>query len=923
MPADHRASWQTASPYLDTALDLPPEERAEWLRGIRAQTPELADLIGHWLAECDAIENEDYLGTATTLEPARSSLAGLQLGAYRLVEPIGQGGMGTVWLAERSDGRFEGRVAVKLLNASLVGRSGGDRFAREGRILAKLAHPQIAHLVDAGVSEIGQPYLVLEYVDGEPIDAHCDRRRLDVEARLRLILDVLGAVAHAHANLVVHRDLKPSNVLVTRDGHVKLLDFGIARLVDGDGHGDARGHGHGDERGHTRLTRDGDALLTPAYAAPEQMNKGDVSAASDVYALGVLSYVLLTGRHPAGAALDSPAALMRAIVEVEPPRMSDGTRVDGPAATADALASARATTPSRLHHALEGDLDTIVAKALKKPPGERYASADAFAADLRRYLAHEPITARSDALLYRAAKFVRRNRALVGLATLAAIAVVAGSTGTWLQSRRAAAERDFALRQLARAESVNDMNTFLLSDAAPLGQTFTAGALLARAEQLLARHPAGQPDENLVESMISLGMQYQRQDEDDNARRVLERAYALSRALPQGSAATRAKAACALAGGLSRGNALPRARQLVDEGLAGVPSDRAFVLDRVFCERQASTVARDAGDSTADIAHVLTADRLLRASGMGSELARLSMAMEIAEAYRNAGHDVDAAAAFAAAFAQMTALGRDQTEQAGTLLNNWALTYVGQPREAERLYRRAVQIGSADSAGASVSPMLLTNLAREVHELGRVDEAIELADRAAAEAARLGDAVVLQQGLLVRVRAYRDEGNLDHAAALLDEFERTQRSRLPAGHIAFAAADIERGILAWLRGDLAGAHAALDRAVAVAEASSQGKLMLARGLLRRADVQVAEGRPDAAAVDADRGLALEMAYAAPGALLSTVGRAYAAVGRARHAAGDDAAARVALAEAVRHFAATLGPEHQETRAASDLLATLR
>ncbi|HUU36276.1 MAG TPA: protein kinase, partial [Vicinamibacterales bacterium] len=189
MRTDRRASWQSASPYLDTALDLPPEERAAWLASLRATTPQLADQIAGWLAQCDALDADDFLEGAAEVEPSRTALAGLQLGAYRLVEPIGHGGMGSVWLAERTDGRFEGRVAVKLLNAALVGRAGEDRFAREGRILARLAHPQVAHLVDAGVSAIGQPYLVLEYVDGEPIDAYCDRLRLSVADRVRLFLN--------------------------------------------------------------------------------------------------------------------------------------------------------------------------------------------------------------------------------------------------------------------------------------------------------------------------------------------------------------------------------------------------------------------------------------------------------------------------------------------------------------------------------------------------------------------------------------------------------------------------------------------------------------------------------------------------------------------------------------------------------------
>jgi serine/threonine protein kinase len=320
-----RARWVAASPYLDRALDLAPAERTAWIASLRTEDPALAAdveallerharLNGARFLEAegllqDVLDSPDDAhgdsqggspGGAGRSSDASSSaaaaaaahtLAGTVVGAYRLVSLIGQGGMGTVWLAERCDGRFEGRAAVKLLNAALVGRVGEARFRREGSIFARLTHPHIAHLVDAGVSPAGQPFLVLEHVDGERLDEYCDRRSLSVDARLRLMLDVLAAVTYAHANLIVHRDLKPSNVLVTRDGQVKLLDFGIAKLIEPD----APNTPGGDAR--TALTREGASVLTPQYASPEQVTGGDITIATDVYALGVLMYVLLTGLH--------------------------------------------------------------------------------------------------------------------------------------------------------------------------------------------------------------------------------------------------------------------------------------------------------------------------------------------------------------------------------------------------------------------------------------------------------------------------------------------------------------------------------------------------------------------------------------------------------------------------------------------------
>jgi len=897
MGQNRRASWQSASPYLDTALDLPPEERARWLASLRSESPELAAQVERWLRECQAVEGDEFLEGAAEVEPARSALAGLQVGAYRLVEPIGHGGMGSVWMAERTDGRFEGKVAVKLLNAALVGRAGEERFAREGRILARLAHPQIAHLLDAGVSSIGQPYLVLEHVEGEEIDRYCDRRGLGVHDRVRLFLDVLAPVAHAHANLVVHRDLKPSNVLVTGSGQVKLLDFGIARLLDAD---DSAGRA-------PRLTREDDAVLTPAYAAPEQVSRGEVTTATDVYALGVLLYVLLTGRHPAGDALTSPAALLDSIVSVEPPKMSS-------------------VAPAAAARLLRGDLDTIVAQALRKEPARRYQSVTVLADDLRRHLQHEPVSARADAYTYRAAKFVRRNRTATAMGAVAVVVLVGGVVATSWQAARAAAERDFAMRQLARAESMNDLNTFLLSDAAPHGRPFTAGELLNQAEALLNRQSAGTADDVTVESLISIGRQYRSQDEDANARRVLDRAYELALGLPPDRASTRAKAACALASALVRGDDVPRARALIDEALAAMPTDRTPVLDRVFCEQCASEVMMEAGEAERGIEHALTAERLAAASGLGSGLLKMTLAMDVAEAYRMAGRNAEASAAFEVAFARLTALGRERTEKAGTLLNNWGLArfLLGHPVEAEQMFRRAVDIASADGAGASVSPMLTLNLARTVIENGRAAEGLEMAERAVDDARKAGDQLVEVQSLLVRSAGNRELGHFSRSDELLAQFERVQKERgMPSDHIAFAALASERAAVALGRGDFSAAAAAADNAVAIAEASRQARDALPRMLLRRANVALAAGRMAVATTDATRALALEQAMSEPGSRTSRLGRCYLALGEAHRAEGRSAEARATLADAIAHLEPSLGADHVLTVRARELLAALR
>jgi serine/threonine-protein kinase len=440
-------SWRALSPYLDQALEMDDTERTAWLASVRGKDPSLARDLETLLDDYHALLQQGFLEIPFSTLPPPSTIAGQTIGAYQLIEPIGQGGMGIVWLARRIDGPFERHAAVKFLNIALAGGAGEERFKREGTILGRLAHPHIAQLLDAGVSETEQPYLVLEHVRGEHIDRYCDDRNLDIESRLRLLLDVLAAVAHAHANLIVHRDIKPSNVLVRTDGQVKLLDFGIAKLLENEGQPNAA----------TVLTRDAGSAMTLLYATPEQVTGGTVTTATDVYALGVLLYILLTGQHPAGAGPHSSADLMKSIVDTEPARPSEViARVSPDAATR--VARSRGTTPDQLRRQLRGDLDTIIAKALKKHPDERYTTVTAMSEDFGRYLKLEPIAARPDRFTYRAAKFVRRNRTAMILAGLVLIASVAGLAGTMIQARTANRQRLIAQK---RFNDVRQLSTKL------------------------------------------------------------------------------------------------------------------------------------------------------------------------------------------------------------------------------------------------------------------------------------------------------------------------------------------------------------------------------------------------------------------------------------------------------------------------------
>jgi eukaryotic-like serine/threonine-protein kinase len=475
-PPLDRARWPQLSPLIDELLDLPERERAGRLATLRAEDPALADELKPWLAELAGLQDSAFLqAPAWAAEPAESAvaaeadagfdLAGRTVGAYTLVRELGRGGMGSVWLAGRTDGRYDGEVAIKFLSAGLFAAASAQRFAREGQVLARLSHPHIARLLDAGHAApsqaglgTGQPYLVLEYVPGQPLDTYCQQRALPLAARLRLFLDVLDAVTHAHNRLILHRDLKPSNILVTSAGEVKLLDFGIAKLLD--------------EAEAGELTQQAGSAYTLHYAAPEQLQGGEVTTATDVYALGVLLFRLLSGQLPLQAAEGDTLAQWKAVVEQPAPRMSDVVRRAG---------GAQAGQQSR---ALRGDLDTVVAKALKKAPAERYANAAALADDLRRHLAHLPTLARPDTWGYRSGKFLLRHRVAVGAGSLAALALAASTAVAVHEARQ-------AQQQQAQAEGLIE---FMLGDLpAKLKPVGRLDALDAVGDRALAYYAAQSP----------------------------------------------------------------------------------------------------------------------------------------------------------------------------------------------------------------------------------------------------------------------------------------------------------------------------------------------------------------------------------------------------------------------------------------------
>ncbi len=448
----------------DELIGLSPADRDAALGRIGEKDPELRREVEKLLAASgrehpllDGPAAAHLLGLAAREDP----LEGRQVGAYRIDRRIAEGGMGSVFEAHRADDVFAKRVAVKVCAATLVGETIRDRFRRERQILARLDYPKIARILDGGTTDTGAPYFVMEYVDGLPLDRYVGGRRLGLEDRLRLFCEVCEAVAYAHRNLVVHRDLKPSNILVDASGGVKLLDFGIAKLL-----------AEGTESAPADSMRTLMRAMTPEYAAPEQVRGDPVTTATDVYALGVVLYELLTGQRPYRVTRQAPPEWERAILEQEPVRPS--ARV--------------AYRP--LRRRLRGDLDRIVLKALQKEPERRYASAEALAGDVRRHLEGRPVSVQGDALAYRGVKFVRRHRLGVAAAALIFLSLVAGLVGTAMQARR-------ATREARKASAVKEFlkSLFAASDPAQAqGKERTAKQLLEDGARRIATELKDQPE---------------------------------------------------------------------------------------------------------------------------------------------------------------------------------------------------------------------------------------------------------------------------------------------------------------------------------------------------------------------------------------------------------------------------------------------
>lgn len=696
-------------------LDLPPDRRMAYLREACGGDLVLFSAVQELLAAlepADELLDREAHGAlwSRALEAWRPEVEvapGDVLGAFRVVREVGRGGMGTVYEAERCDDQFRQRVALKVLRRGLDTTDIVQRFVAERQILASLQHPNIARVLDGGATSDGRPFLVMELVDGEPVLEYCSRRHMSVTDRLRLFLRIAGAVQHAHRNLVVHRDLKPSNILVTEGGVPKLLDFGIAKILDSS-----------TVPSSTPLTEAGRLLLTTTYASPEQVRGAPVTTSSDVYQLGLLLHEMLIGRpaHPRGDA----EALHWILSSEEAPRPSSllarSSRRKDPGL--GELARKRGTDPSGLRQRLRGDLDAIVLTSIGKEPSRRYGSVEALARDIRRHLDGRPISARRDSATYRLTKFVRRNRPLATAVALLVILVAGYVVTLHRQARVLEAERRAAESEARKAERVKDflVGTFEMADPTRTGEDMTVRKILETGARRVRTELADQPAVEM-EMLGVIASVYDNLNLDDEAKPLLERAVAIweetgvdsasvapslallggcmARAFRQDSAQALFRRAVAVAGA-TRGPTSPLAGRVLTKWAYNEPDPdlHARLAD------SAAVILERYPDRAADLAGALMAN-----PGGGEGTTRVLRALRL----------------------RTEAFGKNSAQVAWTLDDLGLALQWSDPDSAEVLIRKALAIqrrlvGDRDATTLS----MMNNLAGLLRDHGRCDEAESL-----------------------------------------------------------------------------------------------------------------------------------------------------------------------------------------------------
>ena len=872
-----RERWRELAPLLDRALDLSGEEREHWLEALRTSSPDVAAEIDTLLRGDVSAEHRGFL--SRPVQATRTSLAGVELDGWTLESPLGQGGMGTVWLARRTDGRFEGRAAVKLLNLALLSEAGQERFRREGSVLARLTHPGIARLLDAGVSAGGQPYLVLEHVEGRPIDAFVGERALATIDRVRLFLQVLDAVGHAHTNLVVHRDLKPSNILVTADGTVKLLDFGIAKLLDVSATGE-----------RVALTAEYGRALTPEFAAPEQIRGEPITTATDVYGSGVLLHLLLSGRHPTADGCHTPQETMRAILD---------------------------TAPSRLGL---GDLDTVLVKALRKAPTDRYQTVAAFAGDLRRYLRHEPVSARPDSVAYRARRFVRRNRVPLAAAALVATALVGATGFSVRQMREARRQRDRAVYASQRTDAQAEFASLLMSQVGE--RPITMREIVDRARLVLERQYARDP-RLLAPILVQLSARYA--DLGDSRIRGSLLARAESLALGARDAEQLVEVRCTIADNLRTEGRYPEARVLLqrtDSMLQETPSPRAEAV----CRAARAELENETGHADRGAPAIHRAIAIRDSLGETHDAFYVGLLASLASTQHHQGDHRGAIASYAHAIEVLEGSGRGETMDRAIFQHDLALSIValGETAESERLLHGVLErIVRTDPTG-NLPNQPLIHYAQSALYQGHADSASKYFAMLASQAERERNEYWMGRSLFGLALAQLDLGRLADARRTRERLHAIAASpklRSTDDHIVDERLIDAR--LALATGDAATAHDLTTRTLRD-RGYFEGKRtsVMFSTLILAAETATASGRPEDGRAFAQSARQLATVDSLADTRSAFVGVARVVEARAQLAGGDTTAARASLVRAAGALRIGAGVHHARTLEAEAMLRTL-
>jgi eukaryotic-like serine/threonine-protein kinase len=897
--------WSELSPLLDELLELEPSARAPRLSALRQRDAELADELDTMLKMATGADASGFLAQSAPLDSlVEAGFIGKRVGAYVVDAELGGGGTGSVWHARRSDGRFDGAVAIKLLHMSLVGRHGAARFHREGALLSRLTHPNIAKLMDAGVTAEGQPYLILEYVDGVPIDQHCDLKALDVEQRLRLLRAVMSAVMHAHAQLIVHRDIKPNNILVTTDGQVKLLDFGIAKLLE-------------DDLDDAVLTVNGNRALTPRYAAPEQLQGAPLTTATDVYALAVLMYWLLTERHPTARPGASTTEVIEGVLATEPPRLASAlTRDELPNMHgAEQVAALRSTSALRLRRDLRGDLDAIVHRALQKQPAGRYESVAAFAADIDRYLAHEPVAARAPSLRYLCGKFVRRRRGALLAGILVAGSMTAGLVGTVTQAHRTERERDKAMRQLRRAEAGREFVGFLLSEGSDGKRV--APAVLERGDRLIDAEFASDPEQR-ADLQSFLAQLYKEARAPAEAQALLLRARQSASGVA--SMDLQMQIQCQLAGQIGSSEKPEQARTLFDFAIQilrrASDADPATLVDCLH--GRSELVRQNGGDLAQAVADAQEALAKLGTPRPDQQVESVAIRTTLASLQAKLGHSAVAASQFRRAVSELDAIGWGRTEMAGNLYNNLGvLLFIGgQPREAADAFMRSAEMSTETGL---LNPAIAANYARVLTDIGHPQEAVHYAGEALRALTEADGPLTRAHVEIYAARAWCAVKDVVNCERLLKK-SREDLAQYPSAQPSVRG-QLEMGYaeLADLRGNSSAGRERLQRSIEFFEAEKESHRDLMKALANLARRDLAAGDLEGARLHSGRAVRLARERMDGFDHSAWLGWALLSQALVQQRLGDRQPARVTLQQALVELRATVGDVSPETIEARGLV----